>query len=155
MAAGRSAMKLTRIFFDRSAIIKMMDAKTRRALSKTGAYIRTTARSSMRRRKKASAPGQPPSVHGKGLLKKLLFFGYDSQTKSVVVGPEKLNTIINAGAPEANEYGGTFTRTYGTNLKRKKNKAKATRMRVTYKKRPFMQPAFKKHINMVAQLMAA
>lgn len=93
-------------FFDAKKVLDKVDAATRRAMSKAGAYVRTAARSSMRRRKKASAPGQPPSVH-KGQLKNLLFFSYDQRTKSVVIGPVK---FARGEAPNLEEFGGSATR---------------------------------------------
>jgi hypothetical protein len=99
-------LKVVNSFFDRDSVISAMDKATRKALSKAGAFIRTRARSSMRRRKSASSPGSPPSVH-KGTLKNLLFFSWDPATKSVVIGPEK---FARGEAPNLNEFGGTVTR---------------------------------------------
>lgn len=51
---------------------------------------------------RSSKPGAPPfSVTG--LLKQFLFFSFDPQTKTTVVGPAKLNKP--SGAPERLEYG--------------------------------------------------
>jgi hypothetical protein len=113
---------IKRFFFDRKVVIDAMDKATRAALSKAGAFIRTRARTSMRRRKGISGPGQPPSVHT-GLLKDRLFFGYDPSNRSVVVGPERIGK---ADAPPLLEFGGSTTR-----------RGKPAR----YRPRPFMAPA--------------
>lgn len=99
------------VFFDREKVFRAMDKAKLRALSKFGAFVRTRARTSMRKRKKPSAPGTPPSAHV-GTLKKLLYFAYDPATKSVVVGPVPFGAAArqNVGAPEVNEYGGTVRR---------------------------------------------
>ena len=54
-----------------------------------GALVRTIARRSIRRRKKASQPGTPPT-NREGQLKRFLFFSWDPTTQSVVIGPEQL-----------------------------------------------------------------
>jgi len=95
-------------FFDRAAVTSKVDAATRRVLSKMGAFVRRRAKSSIRKRKKVSAPGQPPSSHV-GTLRNLLFFGYDSGTKTVVVGPaafERTRLLGGKTTPETLEEGG-------------------------------------------------
>lgn len=85
--------KMVNAFFDRPAVQNAIDKETRRAISKSLAYVRTRQRSLLRRRKKPSAPGSPPSVHSRdpvATLKKILF-AYNAATKSGVVGPIKLN----------------------------------------------------------------
>ncbi len=56
-----------RMFFDRKRVVDATDRATRRVLSKFGAFVRQTARRSIRRRRSVSQPGQPPSSHT-GLL---------------------------------------------------------------------------------------
>ena len=99
-------MKTVRLdmFFDTDRVKRAADTATRKVLSKAGAFIRTAAKSSIRKRKAISAPGQPPSSHT-GLLKRFIFFGYDADRKIVVVGPMRLNQKVGA-APEALEHGG-------------------------------------------------
>jgi hypothetical protein len=82
--------KLKSLFFDRAAVINAMDAKTRRVLSRFGAFVRRRDRSSQRRRKKVSDPGSPPSAHV-GLIKEMTYFAYEPESKSVIVGPAFLN----------------------------------------------------------------
>ncbi len=124
--------EIKRMFFDRQAVISKVDAATRRVLSRFGAFVRRSAKSSIRKRKKAAPPGQPPSSHT-GLLKKFIFFGYDAARQSVVIGPTRLNQKGRGEAPPLLEYGGKATL-----VRRGKKK------RVTYQARPYMGPAFEK-----------
>ena len=90
MAVNWGFQQFKSSFFDREAVLKKVDSATRQVLSRAGAFIRTRAKSSIRKRKKAAPPGQPPSSHT-GVLKNLIFFAYDSASKSVVIGPAKSN----------------------------------------------------------------
>lgn len=124
--------EIKKLFFDRQAVISKVDAATRKVLSKFGAFVRRSAKSSIRKRKKPAPPGQPPSSHT-GLLKKFIFFGYDPERQSVVIGPTRLNQKGKGEAPPLLEYGGKTTL-----VRRGKKK------RTTYKARPYMGPAFEK-----------
>ena len=124
-------MRMKSMFFDRKAVISAVDRGTRKVLSKFGAFVRTTARHSIRKRKAISQPGNPPSSHV-GLLKRLIFFGYDIVRRSVVIGPTPLRG--QAEAPPLLEYGGRARR----KDRRGKNVA------ATYRPHPFMGPAFEK-----------
>ncbi len=123
--------KAKQLFFDRKAVQDALDKGTRKVLSQFGALVRKTARWSIRKRKRASLPGQPPSSHT-GLLKRFLFYSYDDSRRSVVIGPAKLNAK-NTGAPEVLEYGGS------TMLKIGKEKKQ-----IQIASRPYMNPAFEK-----------
>lgn len=114
-------------FFDKAAVKKQLDAGVRKQLSKIGAFVRTRARSSIRTRKAVSDPGNPPSSHV-GTLKKLLYFAFDPETKSVVIGPVAFGK---GEAPGLLERGGRTT---------KRGRRGETR-RLTYRARPFMKPA--------------
>src|SRR5690606_26351069 len=83
-----------------------------------GSFIRRRARSSLRRRKRISAPGQPPSVHSKDPVATLknIWFSLDPRTETVVVGPLALNakmladgaaTPTRGTVPSTLEFGGT------------------------------------------------
>ena len=126
------------MFFDRAKIKKKVDARTRKVLSKFGAFVRQTSRKSIRKRKGTSKPGRPPFSHT-GVLKKFLFFGYDSDRRSVVIGP-----VIVPGkagkAPATLEHGGKVSLPFG-------NKAEIA-------PRPFMQPAFESELKNVPKLWA-
>jgi hypothetical protein len=125
------------MFFDTDRVKRAADTATRKVLSKAGAFIRTAAKSSIRKRKAISAPGQPPSSHT-GLLKRFIFFGYDADRKTVVVGPMRLNQKIGA-APEALEHGGPSTVVSGLRGKRRKR-------RIRIAARPYMGPAMVKEM---------
>ena len=94
-----------KFFFDSREVITRVDRTTRQVLSKFGRYVRADARQSIRKRKKASAPGKPPSSHT-GLLKRFIFFAYDLNSRSVVIGPERLPGSGYGEAPSILEYGG-------------------------------------------------
>ena len=119
-------------FFDRQTVASKADAATRKILSKFGAFVRRTAKGSIRNRKAAAPPGAPPSSHT-GLLKKFIFFGYDPDQRSVVIGPTRLDRRGRGEAPSLLEYGGQTT------LVRR-----GKRERATYRARPYMGPAFEK-----------
>ena len=113
-------------FFDKPKVIAKVKDGTKSALSKAGAFVRTRAKSLIRKRKKSAKPGSPPSSHT-GLLKKLIFFGYDAAKDSVVVGP-KLYRNSTRPTPNVLEFGGT-TRHWKTGKP------------MVYRKFPFMAPA--------------
>ena len=124
--------EITKLFFDKKAVRDKVDVGTRRVLSKFGAFVRRTARSSIRKRKKPSSPGSPPSSHT-GLLKRFIWFGYEPARRSVVIGPARLTQKGRGEAPSLLEYGGT------TRLEHR-----GKRKRAKVRPRPFMGPAFEK-----------
>jgi hypothetical protein len=150
------------MFFDR-VILNAVNKAEIKTLSKMGAFVRTSARSSIRKaggqkrlvtlfqklnksrgdkrkqiqaqideakKKQSSRPGQPPKGHGAQLLKKFLYFGYDSTTRSVVVGPAKLSGRRYGMAPSILEGGGA---------------AEIGKRRVAIEARPYMGPALTKN----------
>ncbi len=121
-------MKVNRLFFDSPKVLKAVDKTTRRVLSRFGAFVRRRARGSIRKRKKTSAPGRPPTSQT-GTLKRFIFFSYEPNRKSVVIGPMRLTGPDRGEAPSALEYGGTAT---------------VDKTKVTIRPRPFMGPAFEK-----------
>ena len=127
-----AGFKLKYLFFDSPKIVRSVDKSTRKVLSMFGAFVRRTAKGSIRKRKKSSTPGTPPSSHT-GLLKRFIFFGYDTQKRSVVIGPTRLTENNRGEAPSILEYGGRTTVEGNT---------KKTRVRI--RSRPFMGPAFEK-----------
>jgi hypothetical protein len=114
-------------FFDSPKVLKALDRATRKALSKFGAFVRRRAQTSIRKRKKVSDPGQPPSGHT-GFLRRSILFSYDAARKSVVIGPTGGGP--SPAAPRLLEHGGTG------DVKTKKGTARGT-----YRARPFMGPA--------------
>ena len=125
-------LKITHLFFDSAAVVRSVDKSTRKVLSKFGAFVRRTAKQSIRKRKKPSTPGMPPSSHT-GLLKRFIFFGYDQQKNSVVIGPTQLTENNRGQAPNVLEYGGRTTVEVNT---------KNTHVKI--RPRPFRGPAFEK-----------
>jgi len=115
-----------RWFFDRAVVEKMVDRKTREALAKAGALVRTIARRSMRYvtdlsyqlrqmergdRKRLSGqpapspPGQPPhAVRPHPWIREFLYYAYDPAAASVVIGPVRLSSRVNV--PALHEFGG-------------------------------------------------
>jgi hypothetical protein len=84
--------KIKDVFFDRAGVIAKIGAANAKALNRVGGALRLTARRKLRRRKKASQPGQPPSVHSQddfATLKNILY-GLQGQS-SVLIGPRALN----------------------------------------------------------------
>ena len=126
------------LFFDRARVINAVDRTTRRNLSRFGAFVRQRARSSIRTRKRISEPGQPPT-NRTGLLKRNIFFVYEPTRRSVVIGPVLLNTT--SGAPELLEHGGTVIR-----------QVRGRSVRMTYRPRPYMGPAFEEEHNQLEKL---
>ena len=125
-------------FFDRAKVQRAMDAGTRRVLSKFGAYVRTTARSSIRWRRRVSRPGEPPSSHV-GILRRLILFGYDAARQSVVIGPARINqrsAYASHTVPEVLEYGATV---------QARDRGGPGRT-LRYKARPFIGPAYEKEL---------
>ena len=123
---------IKKCFFDREAVISRVEPATRKVLSKFGAFVRRTAKGSIRNRQRPAPPGSPPSSHT-GLLKKFIFFGSDADARSVVIGPARLDRRGRGDAPSLLEHGGQTT------LKRRGKRARAT-----YRARPYMGPAFEK-----------
>lgn len=119
-------------FFDRNAVLSATDRATRKVLSRFGAFVRTTARSSIRKRKSVSKPGQAPTSWT-GLLKKFLFFSFDRRERSVVIGPVRLNRS-GGEAPGLLEHGGSAVR----------RDRRGKRRHRQYRPRPYMGPAFEK-----------
>jgi len=126
------------LFFDRKAVQNAADRATRRVLSRFGAFVRRGARSSIRKRKKPSEPGRPPSSHT-GLLKRFIFFGYEPRRRSVVIGPVRLNQMV-GDAPAALEHGGTSRVVTGSRRRGRRVRS------VTIRPRPFMGPAFEREM---------
>jgi len=118
------------MFFDRQAVVDAADRAQRQVLSKFGAFVRQTARSSIRKRKAISEPGAPPSGHT-GLLKRTIFFVYSPEARSVLIGPVLLNKRTDA--PRLLEHGDTVVR-----------RRRQRRVRMNYRARPFMGPAFER-----------
>lgn len=127
-------------------VLRAEHKASKQALRKAGAFVRTNARrTQLRRRKRTSAPGAPPSVHSRDKFATLknIRFAVDAKATEVVVGPVKIMRR-RAGqmqslktVPATLEHGGSAVVT-------KKRRGGGKRKRVIrIAKRPFMARAFK------------
>jgi hypothetical protein len=138
--------KIKDFFFDRDAIEAQLTKLERRAMSKIGAYVRTSARQSIRRRKGTSPPGAPPYAHNKSKVYtiKNILFGYDPQKHNVIIGPTYLKQGAKGGPvivpdsvetiPALLEYGGRAEARFPDGTIEEYN----------YAPRPFMAPALER-----------
>lgn len=150
-------MRMKELFFDKQIVRDRMSKANRRALSKAGAFIRRRARSSLRRLKKPSAPGQPPSVHTSDRVATLknILFAYEPESDSLVVGPVKLNQksflgpiLGSSTVPQVHEFGSTIKvretkvgNRWRMGAKRGKPNQPVRVRSAQYPARPFMGPA--------------
>jgi len=126
-------------FFDKPKVMRHIDKRIARTLTRFGAYTRRRARASIKERKRPSKPGMPPSSH-LGLLRKLILFSYVRHSRSVVIGPARISAGSALAVPGALEYGGPSIVMSGS---RWRNGVSTRRkQRVNIKARPFMRPAF-------------
>jgi len=135
---GVSLNQMKRGLFDRQAVISAVETAERKALSRFGAFVRRSARSSIRKAKGPSKPGKPPHSHV-GLLKQFILFSYDRSRGSVIIGPALLTG--HGSDPDrlaALEGGGMVT------LRRRNKAGKMESVQVHIKARPFMGPALRK-----------
>ena len=107
-------------------VMQAKDRAARRVLSRFGAFVRQRVRSSMKRSKAVSAPGDPPARHN-DLLYDLMVFAADAE--SVVIGPVPLHKP--GAAPVTLEYGGEGVATH-----------QGRPFAAFYRPRPYLQPAF-------------
>ena len=141
-----------RFFFDRQIVIDAVGRASAQNLSKAGSFIRRAARSSLRRRRKTSPAGEPPSVHTKDPVATLknIWFVFDPAQQSVVVGPLKLDGSKLEGSnrptvPALHELGGT-----AVILDRRRKR----KQRAKYARRPFMGPAMERELPKFSGLWA-
>ncbi|TVQ33878.1 MAG: hypothetical protein EA376_01200 [Phycisphaeraceae bacterium] len=141
MASPLFDMRVKNIFLDRPKVRRAVNRAKLRALSRAGAFIRQRARTSIRRRRGSSPPGSPPHSH-EGSLRRLILFGYDRASDSVVVGPARLNKP--GEAPSVLEFGGR------TRVERRRTRRGGGRVieskRVRIEARPYMGPALQKEL---------
>ena len=128
-AVGFNFKNLQAGFFDSPKVMRATNQAERRVLSRFGSFVRTRARGSIRRRKKPSQPGKPPSSHT-GDIKKI-FFSYDPREKSVITGPIEQSDKESKGVLATLEGGGMTTVTL-----------RGRRRKIKIKARPTMVPAF-------------
>ena len=82
-----------KVMSDPKAVVDAIDRATDRNMRTFGRYTRQTVRQSIRKRKAASLPGQPPSSH-RGDLKRLIYYDYEQDAQNVVIGPLKYNQVV-------------------------------------------------------------
>ena len=128
-------MRIKDMFFDRVTVIRAVDGAKRKVLSKAGAFIRTAAKTSIRKRKKSAPAGSPPHSH-EGSLRRLILFGYDKAADSVVVGPVGFKKST---APSVLEHG-------GETVVLSRRRGRLTSRKVKIAPRPYMAPAREKEL---------
>lgn len=150
--------KLKNFFFDRRAVIDAIGQAEAKNLSRIGAFLRTRARSLLRRRKATAPAGSPPSVHtaDQVLTLKNIQFAYESGQHAVIVGPIKFisrsNQNVETTVPNLMEFGGQTViheerypgspNWYRRDSRYASRNKKEYRSRVArYAPRPFMRPA--------------
>ncbi len=135
-------------FFDRKAVMDALDRANYQALKQYGLAVRRRAMASLKYGKTPSTPGTPPTAHRSynirkkrkdgsygrvrnvSLLREYLYSVYDPRTRSVVVGPAKLNGAESRTVLKSLEFGGpSMIVTVGR------------RRLANYPARPFMGPA--------------
>lgn len=126
-------MRIKSMFFDRPKVIRAVDRAKRQSLSKGGAFIRQAARTSLRPRKGSSRPGNPPFSH-EGSLRRLILFGYDRRSDSVMVGPVGFRKSV---APRALEHGGATVV-----VSRRRGRLQSRKVKIAA--RPYMAPALER-----------
>lgn len=150
MGVDFSFQAIKNSFFDTDAIVAQVKKDFRRTAGRFGAFARRRMKSSLKYREGKSSPGSPPNVHrsrgytrpkkGKdgtvsrqpvSPLRELIFFAYDRDTESVVVGPVKFGGKGGI-APGLLEHGGggTFKASRTGEIKRG-----------VWAPRPFVKPA--------------
>jgi hypothetical protein len=131
-------------FFDRIPVSRATHNLGIRWLSKLGAFTRRIARSSIRKRKGASAPGMPPHSH-EGGLRRGIRFGSEDGGETMFAGPIPYIGQNSRNAAKVLEFGGSAIR---WPLRHQRRRGQERRpYRATYEARPFMGPAFVKAID--------
>lgn len=75
-----------RSFFDKGLVMAHSVKMERAGVTRAASFVRTTAQTSMRPRKKTAQPGTPPSAH-RGDLRRHLYFVFDTASWMALVGP--------------------------------------------------------------------
>ncbi len=145
-------------FFDRAAVLDAMDKASHRVLLRFGAYVRRSARFLIRSNRKASKPGAPPNSHT-GLLKQFILFSWDPSSRSVIIGPSKLNRR-SENAPEVLEFGGTENLpAHKITVPDKKRPGHTVEVTIpagphTFAARPYMHPAYEANKSKLPEMWA-
>lgn len=124
--------KVVNRFFDRDVVIRHMDRKKLRGMTKIGAYIRRKGRNKTRFSKRTSRPGEPPKTKKRDEpnLRTILYsLGYDN--KSMLVGSVRIRTPYSV--PELMEHGGDIVDRQTGQVKH-------------YAPRPYMGPSLEEEV---------
>ena len=127
-------------FFDRKAVTSRLERQERGLLSKAGAFVRTKARSLIRRIKRPARPGEPPRARFRGQpsLKTILFV-YEPRNHGVVIGPVKFGSM---DAPRKQEFGAFLPKPAFVRSAKKRSGRKSELIKIKrIAKHPFMGPA--------------
>lgn len=134
-------------FYDRRPVQSAQSRAKLRVGSRFGAFVRRSARSSIRRRLDSSRPGSPPT-NVTGLLRRLIFFSYDRDIDGPVIGPTRAGrSQFGRTGAEVLEFGGPaqvtrFRRDGWTDQGSPRYQRVTTRFNVAA--RPFMLPALQR-----------
>lgn len=120
-----------RVEFDPDAVKRAVKRGSTESLKQAGAYVRKSARNSVKKSKHSSIAGTPPHTR-RGLLKRSLLFGVEPRRMAVVIGPAFKFVGISM---TAHEFGGMYRH-------RK------------YPKRPLMGPTLQKTTPQISKLWA-
>ena len=141
------------LFLDRAKVQRAIDRKSQRALSRTGGFIKTRVERSMRKRPqkrtktgKRSKPFQkflsetnkPPRWVTRG-LKDNIFFFYDPNKRSVVIGPRPFPST-STGKPTRRRSGASLLEFGGAAIVKVTNRKGQPWVRATFRRKPFMAP---------------
>ena len=151
------------LFFDKKQVIDQIGKANAKGMSKAGSFIRQRARSSLRKRKKPSAAGSPPSRHGSDASLRQIQFYYDTASQSLIVGPILIRTstdyygpqLGSTTVPELHEFCKSVTIrerltamdqwvAWGSTPDPRPGRTRVRR--ATYPARPYMGPALKAEI---------
>ena len=137
MARKSAFFEVSKVFFDREAVVKRVDRATARMLIQHGQDTKHTAKRSLKtgrskaEKKKPSPPGTPPRSRKPHKLKKGIVYWYDWRRQNVVTGPVLFPRVKRRDNLVMLEYGGA--RTMQVPFR--------GRVLAKYPPRPFMRPA--------------
>jgi hypothetical protein len=128
-------------FFTADWVKRRLGPVVARVLSSFGAGVMKRAQWSIRSAKGSAKEGEPPHSHS-GLLRDFLFFAFDPETETVVIGPARLGGRGAAQTPGILERGGPSVRIMGWKTIKGQRRLVPVNKPVRIKKHPYMAPAF-------------
>ena len=140
------------LFLDRAKVTAAVDRKSRRVLSRTGGFVRTKVRQSMKKKpKRLTKSGRISKAYQRSLtesgpprwttrgLKDNIFFFYDDRRKSVTIGPRPFKQTKTA-VPSRRKSGASLLEFGGAARVRILNRPGKPWVRAKFRKRSFMAP---------------